>query len=410
MRRCLLLLLCSLALAGRGAADSGGEPQNSWQMPDRVVEFGLDLDLGFGNSLIKLEDVFNFRKTLLINLTGLAAGKLSFQENAALSVFLNINLGKELSLGLFSGVQVDAYQSAPEEFTELLRRGNIRTRSMNLGVSAGGAVFVDAGMRAEAVFDKLRLTVKPAVYIPLVYLPPMDANIDLDVSGSGMVLNGSANMDLYSAVPLEMVFGGPVDLAALMFLPLGFDLGLEGTYTLLPVLDLGLGISQIPLYPARLRYRMRQELSMKGDWSDLFNTLTSGSFDLPVVENSQTYTDDASFTAFRPLRFDFFAEYRPAVIDLFVFRPHIGFSLLTIFGYDTACFNMGLEGRIKIANILGLSLYTGYVERLWKHAFGFSLNFRALELNGEISLRGPDILSSLKGMGIGAFLGIKVGF
>lgn len=417
MKRVLLYsVLWRLIVAGGalGAQDAppGGEPQNSWQMPDRIVEFGFDLDLGFGNSVVKIKDVFNFRKVLVIDLSAMAAGKLSAVENAAFSSFLNIRFGKTLSAGVFSGVQVEAYQSAPEEFTELLRRGNVKTKSMKIGLSAGAAAFVDAGLRVETVIDKLRVAVKPAAYVPLVYLPPLDADVELSMSGSGMTLNGQGAMNLYSAGSLENLGEGGMDLAALIPnpVPLGFDLSLEGRYTLLPVLDLGLDIGHIPLYPARLQHRMRQEFEITGDWSDLFNTLTSGDFDIPELETSQTYTSGASFTVFRPLRFDFFAEYRPLTIDLFVFRAHAGFSLLTVFGYDTACFNAGLGGEIRIANVLGLSLGTGYVERLWKHSFGIRLNVRALELSGELSLKGPDIPGSLKGRGLNAALGIRLGF
>jgi hypothetical protein len=410
--------VCSLMVAGASLEAqnnlSGGEPPNSWQMPDRIVEFGLDLGLGFGNNMVKLGDVFNSRKTLLVNLSALSKGTFSAREALAFSAFLDLHFGKNLSVGLFSGAQIDAFQSAPEEFTELLRRGNIQTKSIKLGMSAGAAAFVDAGFKVEAVVDKLRFTVKPAAYIPLVYLPPLDMNIDLSMTGSGMTLNGSAQMNLYSAVSLEQALGenGFTDLASLIPspIPLGFDLGLRGYYPLRPNLDLGLDIANIPLYPARLRHQMQQELKMEGDWSDLYQTLTSGNFDMPVIDTPQSYTSDASFMAVRPLRFDFFAEYQPLVVDLFVFRSHIGVSLFTIFGYDTVCFNTGLGGEIRIANMLGLSLETDYTERLWTHAFGFRLNLRALEVRGEVSLKGPNIQSSLKGKGLGATVGIRLGF
>jgi hypothetical protein len=411
-------VICFLMIAGAslGAQEepSAVEPGDPWRMPDRIVEFGLDLDLGFGNSMIKLGDVFNFRKTLLIDLSAMSKGKFSAREDLAVSAFLDLRFGKNLSVGLFSGVQIEAFQSAPEEFTELLRRGNVQTKSMKLGMSAGAAAFVDAGFRVEAAFDKLRFTVKPAAYIPLLYLPPLDMAVDLTVTGQGMVLSGSAQMNLYSAVSLEQALGGNgfTDLASLIPspIPLGFDLALEGRYSLLPILDLGLDIARLPLFPAQLRHRMRQELKMEGDWSDMYDKLTGGDFEMPVIETPQSFAGNASFMAFRPLRFDLFAEYRPIVIDLFVFRAHIGFSVLTIFGYDTACFNAGLGGEIRIANILGLSLETDYTERLWTHAFGLRLNLRALELKGEIALKGPDILSSLKGRGLGAFVGIRLGF
>jgi hypothetical protein len=78
MKKFLLFFLTSLVLAGGNlgaqSADTGGDPENSWQMPERIVEFGLDLGLGFGNNIVKLEDVFNFRKTVLRTYPGIRPG------------------------------------------------------------------------------------------------------------------------------------------------------------------------------------------------------------------------------------------------------------------------------------------------------------------------------------------------
>jgi hypothetical protein len=419
MKKTLLpCLLCSLVMAGGplGAQDtaSGGEVQNSWQIPDRVFELGVDVDAGFGNNLIKFEDVFNFRKTLLVDLSALSPGELFLTENAAASVFVNLNLGKRWRFGLFAGVQLDAYQSGPEEFTELLRRGNARTKSMKVGMTGGAGLFADAGVKVENIRDRLRLTVKPAAYIPLIYIPPPDMSVDINMTDTGLTLKGLADINIYSPFSIEHLTeeGQTVDISAVTIDPLalGFDLTLGGSYRLLPSLDLGLNIANIPLYPARLQYEMHQGLKMDGDWTDMYGTLTSGNFDIPELETDQSYRDNASFMAFRPLRFDVFAEYRPVEIDLFVFRPHIGFSVLTVFGYDTACFNAGLDGQINIANIFGLSLGTEYRERLWKQSLGIRLNFRALELSAEASLRGPDLMSSFKGRGFGVVVGIRLGF
>jgi hypothetical protein len=384
-----------------------------WSMPNRTVELGLDVDAGFGNSLIKIEDVFNIHKTLLIDLESLPEGELFAGEQAAASAFINVNIGKDWSFGVFAGTQIDAFQSAPKEVADLLRKGNATTKSVEAAMSGGGSVFVDAGIKAQFRVKKLRFTVKPAAYVPLVYVPPPDMNFDLVMDDSGnMSVKGVVNMDVYSAFPLEdMVregFSDDVDLPNP--LPLGFDITLEGAYSLLPVLDLGLGITNIPLYPAQLRYRMHQNITMEGGWDDMFDTLTGGSFDLPEMKSDQYFEENAAFLAFRPLRFDFFAEYRPVEIDLFVIRPHIGFSVLTIYGYDTACFNIGLDGQINIVNLFSLSLGTGYTERMWKHSAGIRLNFRAIELDAGVSLRGPDIVSSFKGKGLGVSLGIRLGF
>jgi hypothetical protein len=409
------LLLCFLVMAagslGAQQTASGGEVQDSWQMPGRIFELGVDLDAGFGNNLIKFEDVFNFRKTLLIDLSALGPGELFLAENGGASAFLNLNLGR-WSFGVFAGVQVDSYQSAPEEFTELLRRGNIRTKSITVGMEGGAGVFADAGVKVETRRDKLRLTVKPAAYVPLLYVPSPDLNFNLDMTDSGLTIRGRGNINIYSPFSMKTLTeeaGDGIDMT-LDPAALGFDASLEGAYRLLPFMDLGLDIANIPLFPSRLRHQMSQEFKIDGVWTDMYNTLTSGQFEIPEIETDQSYKDNALFFAFRPLRFDVFAEFRPVQIDLFVIRPHIGFSVLTVFGYDTACFNAGLDGQINIANVFGLSLGTGYRERLWKHALGIRLNARVIELNAELSLRGPDILSSLKGRGFGALVGIRLGF
>ncbi|MDR1972846.1 MAG: hypothetical protein LBQ46_13105 [Treponema sp.] len=408
----LLFLLCLAAgTRGLGAQQSGA--QDLWQMPDRIVEFGFDLEGGYASNLIKLKDVFNFQKTLLIDLSSLGPGELFMGEKAAFSTYINVNVGKNLSFGLFTGAQIDAYQSASEDFTKFLRRGNAQTRSINGGMEAGASAFIDAGVKAQARIGKLRFMVAPAAFVPLLYVPPPDVNFSLVMTPTGMSLKGTAGIDIYSAFSMEKLAGDDQaqDSSKLIPspMPLGFDLGLEGVYTLLPSLDLGLNIAHIPLFPAELHSRMRQEVSMEGDWSNMYNSLTQGDFDIPEAETVQTF-DDASFFAFRPLRIDFFADYRPMLVDMFVIRPHAGLSALTIFGYDTVCFNAGLEGRINLVNMLGFSIGTGYEEHVWKQSLGVRFNFRVIELDAKFALWGPDIISSFKAQGFGATLAVKMGF
>jgi hypothetical protein len=69
-----------------------------------------------------------------------------------------------------------------------------------------------------------------------------------------------------------------------------------------------------------------------------------------------------------------------------------------------------VDGEFNVINVFGLSISTGYCERLWRHALGLRLNFRAIELDGEVSLRGPDIVSSFKPRGMGVSLGLRLGF
>jgi hypothetical protein len=411
----ILCLFCLLGAGFLGAQDSGGK-SGYWRMPDRLVEFGVDMEGGFGNSLLRVKDIFNFRKTLLVNFSTISPGKLYFDSKAAVSTFVNVNVIKDLgridsmNFGVFAGAEIDAYLSAREEFTRLLRYGNAGARSTDAEMSAGASVFVDTGIRADAGIGKFRFTVKPAAFSPLLYIPPPDMYAAFSTTDTGIDFAALANIDIYSAFSLEGLFGEGGGETGKLDIPLGFDISLEGTYAILPSLDLGLTIDHIPLYPAELHYRTRQEFSMKGGWANIYDTLTQGDFDFPEPETRQIFTDNASFKAFRPLRADFFVEYRPAVADVLVLRPNLGLSALTIFGYDTVCVNAGLEVQLNIINMFSFSMGTGYEERLWKHSLGFRMNFRAIELNARLAIWGPDIINSFRGKGLGAGLGIRMGF
>jgi hypothetical protein len=402
----LVFSLCLVLFAGI----PGIWGQEGWQMPDRKAEWGFDLEAGFGNSLIKLSDVINIRKTLLIDLKSLGPGRFYAGGNVAFSTFINFNVIKNWDFGFFAGVQADGFMGGPKEFTELLRQGNLQSKSVDLSLSMGASAFIDAGLRLETRVNKLRLSFKPAAFSPVFYVPPPTMKLKLTMDGSGMDMEGKLDLDVYSALDMENLFQGNIVDALPDTIPLGFDIALEGAYSLLPILDVGLNISNVPLVPAQLHYRMSQSFKMEGAWNDLYNDLSTGNLAMPDPVSDQSFENNASFWVFRPLRFDFFADIRPVEVDLFVIRPHVGFSVLTMHGYDKACFNLGADMQINLVNVFSLSLASGYRERLWRHALGFRLNFRALELDAELSLRGPDIASSFKARGLGASLGLRLGF
>jgi hypothetical protein len=320
--------------------------------------------------------------------------------------FYTLKINDTYKIGFFAGGGGAGYGLANEELVRLLTRGNATSKNFGGKIDGGAGVFLDAGLRGEARFGRLRLNLKPALFSPLIYIPRPDIHFDNVFTEKGMYLNAVVDMDVYSAVSLEDGF----DLDGVSSLPLGFDIGAEGEYALFPFLDLGLGISHIPVVPAMARHRMSQRMSYSAVFEDLYGSFTEGEFDLPEPELTSTYTDNENFPILRPLRLEFFARVKPVNTDLIVIRPDIGFSLLTVYGYDTACFNAGLKGEISIFDIVQFSMGAGYREKIWANTFGFAVNLRVFELGGEIRLQGPDFTGSLKPGGLGAALGLRFGY
>jgi hypothetical protein len=373
--------------------------------PHRKFEFGFDIDAGISNNFLSIDDIFNIRKTIDMDFTGRKTEELRMDATANTEFFFNMRINEKYRIGFFAGGEGAGYGAAGEELVRLLSRGNATSKSFSGDLEGGAGVFVDAGLKGEAQLGKLRLSLKPALFIPLIYMPKPDVHFNNTVTDKGMHLSAVVDMDVYSIVSLEDGFS--LDG---MSLPLGFDIGAEGEYALYPFLDLGLGISHIPLVPAILHHRMSQRTTYEAPFPDMYDTFTGGDFDLPDPELDTTYTDNASFPVLRPLRVDFFADIKPLKTELIVIRPNIGFSVLTVYGYDTACFNAGLKGEINILDVVRLYMGTGYRERIWANSFGFALNFRFVEFDGEIRLQGPDFVSSLEPGGLGVALGFRVGY
>ncbi|MDR0450653.1 MAG: hypothetical protein LBH26_05260 [Treponema sp.] len=375
--------------------------------PHRRFEFGFDFDAGASNNVLGLDKIFNIRKTVELDLTSRKEQELRMDAAAAAGFFFNLKINDTYKIGFFAGGEGAGYGLANEELVRLLSRGNAATRDFGGKIEGGAGVFVDAGLRGEARFGRLRLNLKPALFSPLIYISKPDIHFENVFTEKGMHLNAVVDMDVYSAVSLED------DLSRIGFpspLPLGFDIGAEGEYALFPFLDLGLGITRIPVVPAILSHRMSQRMSYEVVFDDIYNSFTEGDFDLPEPELDPVYEDDAFFPVLRPLRVEFFADIKPVKTDLLVIRPDIGFSVLTVYGYDAACFNAGIRGEVNLFDIGRFYIGTGYREWVWANSFGFAVNLRVFELKGEIRLQGPDFVNSLKPAGLGAALGLRFGY
>ena len=291
-------------------------------------------------------------------------------------------------------MEASGYAWASKDLIRFLKEGN-RTPNIGGTALAGMSAFAAAGLTASFPVKRFMITARPAVFVPLIYAVPRTVRYNA-VIGMDISLDADVEMDLYSAWPIEdgsMTPGGAW--------PLGADLSLAAVYPLLPRLDLGAEIGRIPLFPATLHHRSRLEAHYRYDLSNGLNS------DDPEI----TPEPDGSFTAFRPLRVNFFAEYLPiAEIDLFVVRPEIGFSLLTVYGYGEFCFNAGLEGQINILKGFSMKLSSGLRERIWRQSLSFMVNTRVFELHLRLSLQGTDFVSSFSARGVGVSVGMRFGY
>jgi hypothetical protein len=226
---------------------------------------------------------------------------------------------------------------------------------------------------------------------------------------------------VYTALPLDRFFeGGGFQLGANEIWGAlegwGLDASFDTEYALNPRWDLGASVDNLPLYPAHLRYGAQFRFNYLLDFGidKLLEDLISGnSIDLPPPDSLEpVFYDNLAFQVFRPLRFDFYAAWKPLSTNLIVLKPDLGFSALTIHGYEAnkLCFNAGLEAQLNLKRVFSLILATGYREKIWHHGLGLTLNLRVFQIDLTAALQSPDFAGSFKIQGARAAVGLRFGF
>jgi hypothetical protein len=408
------------------------------EKPKRYVEFGVDVDAAVANNYLGFFDFFNKEQTIVIDPSGLSDSGLLVNGAAESEVFLNINFGEKFGLGFFAGFDVTMYSGLSGEFFRFLAEGNAKMRDFTVTTSAGASVFADAGLKTRFKFGKLSLDVSPAAYIPILYIPPPRMSYRLDTT-EGIKADIHIQAEGYTPLSLNNLFdfsdsGGSgsggngddpvkdfsfsVDDVWHILEAWGLDLSLGAEYALSPRWDLGGSIASIPLYPATLRHSINYQFDYTVDLfgeKDLIEMMKDGEFEFEVDSPEMTdpvFSDDLAFRVFRPLRFDFYVEYKPLSTNLIVLKPDIGFSALTVYGYEASgmCFNAGLEAQLNLKRIFSLTLSSGYRERLWSQGAAIMLNLRVFQLDLGLSLQAQDFVDSFRLKGLRAAVGLRFGF
>ncbi|MDR2094950.1 MAG: hypothetical protein LBP76_05455 [Treponema sp.] len=399
-------MICSILLMGIVSLSAEIPVEFSTGEPHRMLEFGVDAEAYAANNLLRLGDIFNVHKTLTIDLVNVNVRELIVAGGGEADVFFSLNLRNGYGISVFAGLDGTVYGTVPESLMRLLGRGNAGSGSLDGNLNIGGSVFAEAGIKGTGRFNRLRLAVKPSVFMPVIFIPASGADYSVSTTEDAINAHGLFDLDIYSAYALGEESGS--SSRDNDTLPLGFDISAGAEYALLPTLDLGASISHLPLVPARMSHRMHIS-SGEFTITSTLDELTAGDIDLPEPEFVTSYDSNADFYVLRPFRLNAYINYKPDAAGLFVIRPSLGFSLLSIDNY-APCFNAGIEGQVNVLKIFSIALSAGYVERIWAYNFRFMLNFHVAEMLFGVSLRETGFANAFDARGLGVSLGLRFGY
>jgi hypothetical protein len=403
---------------------------------NRTVELSIaNFSFDFANDFLTAADFFNSPFYLLKNIKDIIEDPvLVYKDPVKINIndffdgfnfyfgthikplSLNFNRKDKWGFGLdIAHIKVDGNLSLAENILTFTK-----TEEEKSGV--GGAVFVEMGIPVFFHLSKLKVKIRPSLYIPLVYTEP---NISY-VSREGTELKFNYNMYVYSLIDMGGLLDDGIDPVVqdlqnsywgILRENMGYDFRLGLEYPWNRWLDIGLDFVNIPVpfAAATLNHYMQIQGSASFELSEIdVSTIMDDDNFLDKIYNFESKDPVTGYNAdgikiYRPFTMLLYANYRPFGSYTLTLIPSLGFSINYFY---LKPFNMegGLSIRYDLANIIILTLGVNHNERKWINSIDFALNLRALELDLGLALKGLTFIQSWHGAGLGVNFGIKLGW
>jgi hypothetical protein len=383
--------------------------------------------------------IFNLKKiydNAAISSNGLDAGFEFSMRNTLLAEISFGNTGVGFSAGSIDA-RLDI--NIGSEVFKLLATGIDRGVSV-YGINISGAIFAETirgnWHKQHFLFPKLFLSISASHYIPALYIPK--SNIAAALQNEGKIaayLEG--DMKIYMAgdyTKINNISDGNYN--SLIETYGGVDLSLQAEYALFKILDIGITAHNIPLAPSKLKYaavRKFKKATAEDEGKTAEQKKQEGIYD-PIIEidsligmadGGSTFefndevlnalTDLSGYTATeeenivtRPMRWDFYALFRPFRSDIFVLRPNIGFTMLT--PAEETYFNLGIELQFNSGKWFSLALFTGGYDGIFHNRLSFDVHFwKISRIYFSLETRSQDYTGTWTIKGAAVELGYKWG-
>lgn len=414
--RTITVLLCAAVFT---AASASAEMEKA----HRFFEIGVDADAGVSNGWFRAKDIFT--ETVVIDFTKMADNLkkgLPIDMNAGAVTFLALNVGpgKKTHIGFSVGVEGTASGSVPQVVLDLIGKGNSLNVPVSSDVNVRSEVYASATVDIGFFIKKLGITISPSVFVPVLYAHSRDSQFSVlsDTDGAYSV-SGQLNLTAYTIAPLN-------DMSNLSWMQDminigGLDFSIAAEYPILPFLDVGLSIRNIPAVSGKLNYKTEIPVSVniEGNASDMFEGKFpdfGNAVQIPELSGIPSVPVSA-YGVRRPLKIGLAAAVRPlfgwkwftvrAGTD-FCFRLN-GETGLDMFYFDYDLM-LDLMGSIGSHELAALRLATSRENEVFCQSVGIMLNLRVLELNVAVASQSADFLKSFQLAGLGAKVGVRVGF
>ena len=384
--------------------------------PHRIFEIGVDSNTAIANNLLGLKDI---KKDIVIDLRKIADDmrgsgfNLGFMNQER--YFMNLNISSRFRFGVFAEVEATTHLNISDDLFDLLGSGIKVGDTKTVDVTAYADVFANIGASFQTIISGYGIKITPTYCVPLVYAPRTRATGRLITNKDGLIrAEAEANVDIYTAVDMQGFIEDDESLdvnVADILSNGGFDLTLDVDRNWFHGFNAGL-YTRIPIVAGTLNYKMHTRAWMDYEVDNLLDSVLSD--DLPDFEKPEyedfTYSKD-TYKAYRPLKLGLSASYSPFG-QWFKIQPSVGFAVRNPYSGDAVFYpEYALDLQLSLLKrIFNFNFGTAYQSQIFQQRFGFSLNFRALEILARASLCGTSFKACFNHDGYGVLVGVRVGF
>jgi len=418
--------------------ESDKEPPkpSGFRLKNRTVELSVaNISVGFSNDFIAFTDIFQNPFYMLRNINTIKQNpKFIYQDDIIIDfdkffdgftfnfyadikpVSLNFNWKDKWGFGFDIGhISATGNVSISESILRL-------EKARDEEVDAGAAVFVDVGIPVFFHVNEVKIKIRPAAYVPILYVKPSITYTHKDKDGGSYV---EAVYDMRVYTPIDMndddIMGNLQKNA--QDIPknnMGYDFGLNVEYPWNYDLDVGVNMVNIPVPFATAKLYYYSQLTGSAyldtsliDLSDLGDEEQSMEDVLNKAwheehENKSGYDSDGK-KIYRPFSMLFYLNYRPFDTRIISLIPSLGFSINRLYNKILSP-EGGLSVRFDFANIFIPVLGINYNDRIWKNSVDLAFNLRVFEVDFGLSMQSHDFIKSFQGVGLGVNFGIKLGW
>ena len=402
----------------------------------RIYQSKIDIPLSLSNNTFSLNDILV--KDLVIDLQKLSEN-VSDKGSEFISL-LNPNISSNINFSKFSiGSEfgIDGYFKVnfSKDWLNLLGKGYSAGDTINLGID--GCIDVYSYLDFPVTFEigKFKFGITPGIFLPILTFESAYANASFnnDIDGNikatintkynVLVSSGiySVNKDKEDTImPFMEIYDNKLP---------GFDLSASFEFPILKNLNL-LVSGSFPIIPGKLNQRMsymEQCTNFEASVSELIGISNkknetqddnkkndeyykSGRYWESVGHGLEMEELPQAYMINRPLKLNVYGIYNPfnflsltAGSGIVIKHP---FDSGDVFVYpEYYC-----GGIINFFDVLKAAVSTEYTNQIFRHKIACVINLRIIEIDAGISLESSEFLKSFDFYGLGAQVGIILGF